>query len=81
MKYEILKEEVGHKKLMKALQTEILARKDQSKIRGKNEMSYFKNSLTYLHNRAFEPYLNLDYKVKSRQVEERNEMIKTENLF
>lgn len=50
--------------LLAALEYEVEARKDQSVIRKKNELSFFRGSHTYLNKRTYEDYIPLIKKGK-----------------
>lgn len=57
-------------KMIQALQIEVEQKKDASVKTGLNKMTYMQNSLTYLNQRTFEPYIELIGKkveVKARE--------------
>jgi hypothetical protein len=59
--------------LVEALKLEIQQKMENSLKTGQNKLSYMQNSLTYLHQRTFEPYLEL---IKSgHKVEETSKII------
>lgn len=45
--------------LIDALELEVEQKKEASAMEGKNKLSYLQNSLTYLNNRTFEPFVEL----------------------
>lgn len=45
--------------LIKALEIEVMQKKDNSIKTGSNKLSYMQNSLTYLNQRTFEPFIEL----------------------
>jgi capsule polysaccharide export protein KpsE/RkpR len=45
--------------LVAALEYEVLQKKENSVKAGENKLKYMQNSLTYLNQRTFEPYIEL----------------------
>lgn len=45
--------------LVKALEIEVLQKKDNSVKTGTNKLTYMQNSLTYLNQRTFEPFIEI----------------------
>lgn len=82
-KFDNLTKFVSAQELIDALKYEVDARIDQSLLRGANQLSFIKNTWSYLHNKSFEPYLELaakgPYKRKGQEIKQ--EMIDTNNLF
>lgn len=60
VKFEkILEEGIRGEDMVKALEKEIAQKKDESLRTGQNKLNYMQNSLTYLNQRTFEPYIEL----------------------
>lgn len=60
VKFEkILEEGITGENMVRALEKEILQKKDESLRTGQNKLGYMQNSLTYLNQRTFEPYIEL----------------------
>jgi hypothetical protein len=55
----IIDEGVSGEDMVKALEKEIEQKKEESIKTGQNKLNYMQNSLTYLNQRTFEPYLEL----------------------
>lgn len=51
--------------VMAAIEYDITMKKEQSVKTGKNNLTYLQNSLTYLRQRSFEPFIGLELKVTS----------------
>ena len=45
--------------MVKALEYEITQKKEESLKKGENKLNFMQNSLTYLNQRTFEPYIEL----------------------
>jgi hypothetical protein len=45
--------------LVKALEFDVLQKKENSLKTGTNKLTYMQNSLTYLNQRSFEPFIEL----------------------
>ena len=62
--------EYTHTEMIEALKYDVLAKKEASIKEGQNKLKYLQNSLTYLNQRSFEPFIELikkDGKVKETQ--------------
>lgn len=58
IKYEdILNEGYSAADMLAALEKEVLQKKEESFRTGQNKLNYMQNSLTYLNQRTFEPYI------------------------
>lgn len=59
VKYEAINKDVSSENLLKALEYEVNQKKEESIKTGQNKMTFMQNSLTYLNQRTFEPYVEL----------------------
>mgnify|MGYP001590475955 CR=1 FL=1 len=56
---KILDEGILGEDMVKALECEITQKKEESLKRNENKLNYMQNTLTYLNQRTFEPYIEL----------------------
>ncbi len=56
---KVLDEGVLGEDMVKALECEITQKKEESIRRNENKLTYMQNTLTYLNQRTFEPYIEL----------------------
>jgi len=60
VKFEkIIKEGITAEDMHKALEKEVQQKKDESLRTGQNKLAFMQNTLTYLNQRTFEPYIEL----------------------
>src|SRR6201999_149781 len=72
-----------HQEVLKALEWEVEARKDQSVVRKANQLSFMNALPIWLNQRKFEDYIPLAKKgpYKPKSISEKKELIETEKLF
>ena len=69
----LLEGEYTHTQLIDALNYDVLQKKEMSVIQNSNKLTYMQNSLTYLNQRSFEPYIELVKSgIKVKEYEEPN---------
>lgn len=57
--YKVLDEGVKEEDMLKALEREVTQKKEESIRSGQNKLNFMQNTLTYLNQRTFEPYIEL----------------------
>lgn len=55
----LLEGEYTHTQLIDALNYDVLQKKEMSVIQNSNKLTYMQNSLTYLNQRSYEPFIEL----------------------
>jgi len=65
---EIVDEGVNAEDMVKALEKEIEQKKEESYKKNDNKLTYMQNTLTYLNQRTFEPYIELIKETKQISV-------------
>lgn len=64
---KIIEEGITGENMVKALEKEINQKKEESFRTGQNKLNFMQNSLTYLNQRTFEPYIELLGEDKGKQ--------------
>lgn len=80
-KFEFITKIISPRELIDALKYEVDARKDQSLVRGQNQLSFMKASWSWLHNKCFEPYLELAAKGAYKSARKKEEANNTETII
>ncbi len=66
VKFEkVIEEGITGEDMVKALEKEVLQKKEESLRTGQNKINFMQNTLTYLNQRTFEPYIELIKETKS----------------